>query len=70
MNIIGCAICWGLINDCVKTQSEEGIAEEWSERLDAIKAFNTRICFSERVKISKPYFSLVLNALFDLYYVG
>ena len=66
------AIVGGLINDCVKNSNpEEGIkfSEEWSERLDAIKAFNTsKICFSERVKISKPYFSLVLNALFDLYY--
>ena len=66
------AIVGGLINDCVKNSNpEEGIkfSEEWSERLDAIKTFNTsKICFSERVKISKPYFSLVLNALFDLYY--
>ena len=66
------AIVGGLINDCVKNSNpDEGIkfSEEWSERLDAIKAFNTsRICFSERVKISKPYFSLVLNSLFDLYF--
>ena len=66
------AIVGGLINDCVANSNpEDGIrfSEEWSKKLDAIKAFNTsRICFSERVKISKPYFSLVLNALFDLYY--
>ena len=66
------AIVGGLINDCVANSNpEDGIrfSEEWSKKLDAIKAFNTsRICFSERVKISKPYFSLVLNTLFDLYY--
>lgn len=66
------AIVGGLINDCVDNSNPEDeirFSEEWSERLDAIKAFNTsKICFSERVKISKPYFSLVLNALFDLYY--
>ena len=65
-------IVGGLINDCVQNSNpEDGIrfSGEWAERLDAIKAFNTsRICFSERVKISKPYFSLILNTLFDLYY--
>lgn len=65
-------IVGGLINDCVQNSNpEDGIrfSVEWAERLDAIKAFNTsRICFSERVKISKPYFSLILNTLFDLYY--
>ena len=65
-------IVGGLINDCVQNSNpEDGIrfSVKWAERLDAIKAFNTsRICFSERVKISKPYFSLILNTLFDLYY--
>lgn len=65
-------IVGGLINDCIENSNpDDGIrfSHEWAVKLDMIKAFNMdRICMSDRVNASKPYFEIVLTQLFNLYY--